>query len=606
LRLSSLDTHLSRMESITQDYVNTEYEIWSQHLDGLITLAEAEEKIRLEALKSQIALTKEINTENQVNIDLAFELEKAKIEAMEDSLDKEKALLMLETEMKANQISNLNLTAEQLKTKRDAAEIEYQAKLAKIIKDSQKKIQDINEKNYKEELKIIDKVYGDKRKKLQQEVDKETDIIKKAQDERLKLQENRELDQARKEKLYNSFTADLAKKKSELTASFYRLNETEASKGNVTILDPDGLEKQFKGFETVRNAVLNEFETTAMTVEERNRQLTQNALEAFSYYQNLLNLETDPEKRIAIQETLNKYQKDYYEYSTDKEKDKIDEEEKLANKRLDIKQKELDTAYSLEQEQINNLNKLYLDSANVYKTAFVEASREWLAGVKNGLLSNDLQAQSEVIQAANNLFQNKTEAQKYLGSSPTNSSYPSAYTTSNYPSTTNTTSSTPTNSGTSSISSNVTIPSYTLSSLDTDQRKALLIKYLAQNDPTNTEQYYFDKYFYYDLPTLKSIVQERGVSYLIPQFDQFKDGGVANKPSIFGEAGAEAAFNYPQMVKMYDYIIKTTGNPINNSSTVINMGGIHIQGTNLADAELVASTVSREFRNFENNIRRSK
>lgn len=606
LRLSSLDTHLSRMESITQDYVNTEYEIWSQHLDGLITLAEAEEKIRLEVLKSQIALTKEINTENQLNIDLAFELEKAKIEAMEDSLDKEKALLMLETEMKANQISNLTLNAEQLQTKREAAEIEYQTKLAKIIKDSQKKIQDINEKNYKEELKIIDKVYGEKRKKLQQEVDKETDIIKKAQDERLKLQENRELDQARKEKLYNAFTTDLAKKKNELSASFYRLNEEEASKGNVTVLDADGLEKQFKGFETVRNAVLHDFETTAMTVDERNKQLTQNALEAFSYYQNLLNLETDPNKRIAIQETLNKYQKDYYEYSTDKEKDKIDEEEKLANKRLDIKQKELDTAYDLEQEQINNLNKLYLDSANVYKTAFVEASREWLAGVKNGLLSNDLQAQSEVIQAANNLFQNKTEAQKYIGSSSTNSSYPSAYTTSSYPSTTNATSSTPTSSGTSSTSSNVTIPSYTLSSLDTDQRKALLIKYLAQNDPTHTEQYYFDKYFYYDLPTLKSIVQERGVSYLIPQFDQFKDGGVANKPSIFGEAGAEAAFNYPQMVKMYDYIIKTTGNPINNSSTIINMGGIHIQGTNLADAELVASVVNREFRNFENNIRRSK
>jgi len=624
LRLSSLDTHLSRMESITQDYVNTEYEIWSQHLDGLITLAEAEEKIRLEVLKSQIALTKEINTENQLNIELAYELEKAKIEAMEDSLDKEKALLLLETEMKANQISNLTLNESQLQTKREAAEIEYLTKLAKINQEARKKIQDINEKNYKEELKIIDKVYGEKRKKLQQEVDKETDIIKKAQDERLKLQENRELDQARKEKLYNAFTADLAKKKNELSASFYRLNEEEASKGNVTVLDADGLEKQFKGFETVRNAVLNDFETTAMTVDERNKQLTQNALEAFSYYQNLLNLETDPNKRVAIQETLNKYQKDYYEYSTDKEKDKIDEEEKQASKRLDMKQKELDTAYDLEQEQINNLNKLYLDSANVYKTAFIEASREWLAGVKNGLLSNDLQAQSEVIQAANNLFQNKTEAQKYIGSSSSSTSQSYNNTSgvsSNYVSGSSATGTTPTSSSSNSYSnpyatnplsgtqqsSNPYTSSYNLATLDTDQRKALLIKYLAQQDPTHTEQYYFDKYFYYDLPTLKSIVQERGVSYLIPQFDQFKDGGVANKPSIFGEAGAEAAFNYPQMVKMYDYIIKTTGNPINNnSSTIINMGGIHIQGTNLADAELVASAVNREFRNFENNIRRSK
>ena len=300
------------------------------------------------------------------------------------------------------------ITESQGLKKLETINLEYNSEIEKINKESKKKIQDINEKNYKEELKIIDKVYGEKRKKLQQEVDKETDIIKKAQDERLKLQENREIDQARKEKLYNAFTTDLAKKKSILTASFYTMNEEEASKGNVKILDADGLEKQFKGFETVRNAVLNDFETTSMTVDERNKQLTQNALEAFSYYQNLLNLETDPNKRVAIQETLNKYQKDYYEYSTDKEKDKIDEEEKQANKRLDMKQKELDTAYDLEQEQINNLNKLYLDSANVYKTAFVEASREWLAGVKNGLLSNDLQAQSEVIQASNNLFQNKT------------------------------------------------------------------------------------------------------------------------------------------------------------------------------------------------------
>lgn len=609
LTLSMNDSYFNKLEASNLEYIADEYEIWSQRIDGLISLAEAEQQILNAQLAKEIRDNQIIQAEKVKEYNIIFELEKAKLNVQEDNLNKSLELASLEREKKLWELNQEYLqkaiTEAQGEKKLKTINLEYNSEIEKINKESKKKIQDINEKNYKEELKIIDKVYGEKRKKLQQEVDKETDIIKKAQDERLKLQENREIDQARKEKLYNAFTTDLAKKKSILTASFYTMNEEEASKGNVKILDADGLEKQFKGFETVRNAVLNDFETTSMTVDERNKQLTQNALEAFSYYQNLLNLETDPNKRVAIQETLNKYQKDYYEYSTDKEKDKIDEEEKQASKRLDMKQKELDTAYDLEQEQINNLNKLYLDSANVYKTAFVEASREWLAGVKNGLLSNDLQAQSEVIQAANNLFQNKTEAQKYIGSSSTNSSYPSAYTTSNYPST-NTTSSTPTSSGTSSTSTNVTIPSYTLSSLDTDQRKALLIKYLAQNDPTHTEQYYFDKYFYYDLPTLKSIVQERGVSYLIPQFDQFKDGGVANKPSIFGEAGAEAAFNYPQMVRMYDYIIKTTGNPINNSSTVINMGGIHIQGTNLADAELVASAVNREFRNFENNIRRSK
>lgn len=610
LTLSMNDSYFNKLEASNLEYIADEYEIWSQRIDGLISLAEAEQQILNAQLAKKIRDNQIIQAEKVKEYNIIFELEKAKLNVQEDNLNKSLELASLEREKKLWELNQEYLqkaiTEAQGEKKLKTINLEYNSEIEKINKESKKKIQDINEKNYKEELKIIDKVYGEKRKKLQQEVDKETDIIKKAQDERLKLQENREIDQARKEKLYNAFTTDLAKKKSILTASFYTMNEEEASKGNVKILDADGLEKQFKGFETVRNAVLNDFETTSMTVDERNKQLTQNALEAFSYYQNLLNLETDPNKRVAIQETLNKYQKDYYEYSTDKEKDKIDEEEKQASKRLDMKQKELDTAYDLEQEQINNLNKLYLDSANVYKTAFVEASREWLAGVKNGLLSNDLQAQSEVIQAANNLFQNKTEAQKYIGSSSTNSSYPSAYTTSNYPST-NTTSSTPTSSGTSSTSTNVTIPSYTLSSLDTDQRKALLIKYLAQNDPTNTEQYYYDKYFYYDLPTLKNIVQERGVSYLIPQFDQFKDGGVANKPSIFGEAGSEAAFNYPQMVKMYDYIIKTTGNPINNnSSTIINMGDIHIQGTNLADAELVASAVNREFRNFENNIRRSK
>lgn len=624
LRLSSLDNIFSRMEAINQDYVNAEYEIWSQHLDGLITLAEAEEKARLEALKAQLAKDKEISSQNQLNFELAIELEKAKIEAQEDSLTKSLALLDLEAKAKENQITALDLTFEQRQIKIDSATIEHEAKLAKIYKESREKIQGINEKNYKEELKIIDKVYGEETKKLQKKVDKELDIIKKAEEDKAKLLEDRKASQEQKDKIHTAFTEALQKRQKELTASFYTMNEEEASKGNVKIVGDD---KQFKGFETIQKAVLNEFETTSMTIEERNKRLSQNAIDAFAYYQNLLDLEQDPNRRVAVQDTLDKWQKAYYDYSVDKELEKIDAEKKAAEKKLKILENEKDSAYKIEQDQISKLNALYLDSAGVYKTAFVDASREWLSAVKNGLMDMDKVAQAEIIQSANNLLQNKTEAQKYLGGSSNSTSGTSTQsynnvngTSSNYVSGSNTTGTTPTSSSSNYYSNpyatnplsgtqqsgNPYTSGFTLSSLDTDQRKALLIKYLAKNDPTHTEQYYFDKYFYYDLPTLKSIVQERGVSYLIPQFDQFKDGGVTNKPSIFGEAGAEAAFNYPQMVKMYDYIIKTTGNPINNSSTIINMGGIHIQGTNLADAELVASAVNREFRNFENNIRRSK
>ena len=41
----------------------------------------------------------------------------------------------------------------------------------------------------------------------------------------------------------------------------------------------------------------------------------------------------------------------------------------------------------------------------------------------------------------------------------------------------------------------------------------------------------------------------------------FAKGGVADKPSIFGEAGAEAAFTASQVKGMYDFIVKSTTAP---------------------------------------------
>ena len=59
-----------------------------------------------------------------------------------------------------------------------------------------------------------------------------------------------------------------------------------------------------------------------------------------------------------------------------------------------------------------------------------------------------------------------------------------------------------------------------------------------------------------------------------PAFSYFAEGGVADTPSIFGEAGAEAAFTAQQVKGMYDFIVSSTMGGGNSGGLTINVGQV--------------------------------
>jgi TP901 family phage tail tape measure protein len=99
-------------------------------------------------------------------------------------------------------------------------------------------------------------------------------------------------------------------------------------------------------------------------------------------------------------------------------------------------------------------------------------------------------------------------------------------------------------------------------------------------------------------PMFKELFDAAGILYA--------DGGVADKPSIFGEAGVEAAFTAKQVKGMYDYIIHTTTNNSGGGMT-INVGQVVANNPQQFTQQLKASMpyiqkqLGRSYRNTYSN-----
>lgn len=332
-------------------------------------------------------------------LDYKSQIETAEIELQEDSAAKKIELAEKEYQQKKKlldaQLAYFKISQEDYNNEIELLNLQREKKLQDIKKDNADKIRAINEKNYNAELSIIDKLYGEKTKKLQQEVDKEIEIIK-SKDERLKaLQENRNLDQATKQKRLSAFNSAVSN--TNLSASFFRSNELDFEVGT-------GAEK---GNETQRKNYTNAFESGAMGFEEYSQKRAQLGLEKYIYYQKLSEKYEDPQKKAELISKAREGQQEYYEFVFDKEKEKIEIETQQAEKRLSEKEKELQKATELEKAEILKLDQAYKDSAGRYRDYFINATRDWTALLSNTLSSSE---KSTINKATSDLSAGKQEA----------------------------------------------------------------------------------------------------------------------------------------------------------------------------------------------------
>lgn len=342
---------------------------------------------------------------NKAIIDKNYSELESKLKQIE--LEKNKLLQDLESDRNRGLV-----TEQQYQAKRNTILINSELKIRDVYEENADKIRALNEKSYNAELSIIDKLYTEKRKKLESEVEKELSIIKSKNDRIKALEDERQLDQEAKDKRRTLFQQALLQAQSTTGGDFYRYNELDFNTGN-------GLST---GNDTQRQKTLRDFELGLISLEERDKRLTQLAVQKYMYYSDLLAKTTDPETRRQVSDQMFQAQQEFYEYAIDKEVEKIDIETKQAELRLEAKKKELETATSLEKAEILKLDQAYKDSAGRFKDSFVNATKDWLSYLKDNFNKLDFSQIEALSKGSTTLQENKDASNKLLG---TTSSYSS-------------------------------------------------------------------------------------------------------------------------------------------------------------------------------------
>lgn len=353
---------------------------------------------------------------NQDNRNVDYEYNKAIIEKNYSELEAKLQLIELEKNKLLQDLEtdrNRGLITEaQYQAKRNTILINSELKIRDIYKENAEKIKALNEKSYNAELSIIEKLYTEKRKKLESEVEKEISIIKSKNDRIKALEDERNLDQEAKDKRRSLFQKMLAQAQSNTGGDFYRYNELDFNTGN-------GLTS---GNETQRQKTLRDFELGLISLEERDKRLTNLSIQKYMYYSDLLAKTTDPEARRQVSDQMFQAQQEFYEYSFDKELEKIDIETKQAELRLEAKQKELETATSLEKAEILKLDQAYKDSAGRFKDSFVNATKDWLTYLRDNFKELNFSQIEVLSKGSTTLQENKDASNKLLGATSSYSS----------------------------------------------------------------------------------------------------------------------------------------------------------------------------------------
>ena len=420
---------------------------------------------------------------------------------------------------------------------------ELNDKLAKENEESLKKIQSINESNYKSELSILDKVYGEKRRKLENEVQKEIDIIQSKNDRLKAIDDERNQTDADKKKRLQSFNQSLSNNKR--GADFYRANVEDFESGF------GGISNQRKQLESDYQAGIIDYQTYA-------KKRTEIGLKQFQYYTEQAKKINDPNEKQDALDKAYQGQQEYYDFIFDKEKEKVENETKQAETRLKTKRTELEQITELEKTEIAKLDQAYKDSSGLYRDSFVEATKVWIKFAQDSV--NNIDLSNLINKVKNDVSQNKTEALKVPVKSGIQSNQ--------IPGASNTGVNVPIKSGYSS-GGNVgpLLPDGKFYSKDSSfntsknteseqQKKNKLISKLVVNPMFDTP---FDLFINQSLSWLENQAIRLGIPLMA-------NGGVTKGISIAGERGSEAIFNYGDMKGMYDFVKRTAINPSSNTN----------------------------------------
>ena len=594
------------------DAIMKEYKLTYRGMINSSNLVVQQKQLNADAKWTQAKKNIDINRA-ETSIGIQKETEKARINLQEESLTKKYQLAFIEyqgeKDLALKERASGKLNQQQYLDTLNLIELKYQKTQQDIKKESDDKLRSINEKNYNEELKAFESLNKNKTDKLKSELQKQFDIINEYEQKKKDLLESREQDQVLKVKRKNQLEIDLAKKKNELlnNGAFYEQNQTNFETGN-------GLST---GNDTTRKNITNDFDLGKITYLERNQKIQQLALEKQLYYQALLSKYQDPAKRAEINTKIQDATKEYYEYIFDKEQEKLDEEERLAKKKIITLKKELSDREKIESEYITMLDSKYKDSALQYKTAFVDATRDWIAFAQQETMQKlGIDAFKQLEKTAVNLADNKREAQKYMGNIPNTSTASTSSV------------SLPNNQQTNSTQNNVNANTNTNGNNTGfvygpfDRPKDLVIPIQVQQSTIGgaiLEQQQKQK-------ILTNIYSQLGSSYytqaermtnseLLAFADKYNisklaKGGVKNRGqmALVNEVEEEAFFNNSQMQNMYDYVLKNTSNSnVNNNSNVNLNLVINAQSSdnkNLANE--IYRKVDKSFKNLSDTLARGK
>lgn len=370
-----------------------------------------EQKKELDTAKNQKAArdTKLFLDNAKIVRNAQYELEKSQVNLMDDSLTKTLKLLEIDQRIalsnKFDEYKSGSISYDIYLQNRQTILNDYQKKQNDSIIENNNKIKAINEKDYNEELKAIETVYGKKTNKIKSELDAQINIINDYNQKVKDLEAQRNQDQTDKTTRAKQFNLDIISTQNRLqnNGAFFQQNQTAFDIGN-------GLNT---GNETERTKIENDFARGLITLEQRSQKHQKLALEKYTYYQAQLTQEQDPEKRRAINSKITEATSEYYDFIFDKEKEKLKNEQNTATQKIKDLKTQLVQEESLQAEQIKKLDTAYKTASGEYKDSFVNATDDWIKYARQQTIEKLGVDSFNLLQGVgNNLAKNKLEASK--------------------------------------------------------------------------------------------------------------------------------------------------------------------------------------------------
>jgi TP901 family phage tail tape measure protein len=478
---------------------------------------------------------------------------------------------------------------------------EQQKKADEKAEEYSNSIRALNEKQYNAEMAIIDKTLTAKRKALESEVTTVKKTIADTLKEIDKLYQDRKDDQEDKSGLNKIFQSKVKSSAGKFDAAFFRQNEK-------NFLDGDGIST---GNKTKTENTEDNYDLGLISFDKRMQERQEQAIEKYTYYQKKFSAATSRDAREKYQNEMVAAQKEFYQFAEDKEAKALNKKLDDSKKELTQKEKDLQEATRLEKIEIDKITAHYKDSSLKFKDYFVGATRDWLKVAQDGIDSLGFDVIQQMKDSVTEIEKAKAEYQQLKNpGTGTGSKIPSG-TSQGSTAKSYGTATTPNPGETwdqmiarfKKEDAAVSNANLSVSSQGSTAVSKPAGTYGTATTPNSGETWdeMIARFKREDAEVTKSL---RG----------YAGGGVTSGKAIFGEAGPEAAFTYPQMVDMWKYIRETTSkgthsNTNNNNNSVVNNYHSNVFSFSNVDVnsqKSIKTTVENVVDNYYRNSKKTK